>query len=278
MSDDLKFGLSDLEVGDDLDVSMDNDTYQDQANPAPPAQGNYRVKALGIKAKTTKEGKTVYEQGARGENYPIFQIPQIEIVEGLGDGVTRKVGIFHDIKTKPFERFGVLVSGLGDLMRSYGTRNWSGLDPQDPDSGVSVLKEAFESGMLFTPQLDWEIYDAEGIKAALEATGLAQVAREDRDEEQKKLLGAIYNAGRIRGMKKFPFDAQRGKYQHVMLLEGFTYKHPVSGQPVTVECDSRTMEAKPVITKLHTAKAYDAGQVKIGAFAIKAPQTLAVAA
>ena len=40
MSEELKFGLSDLEVGDDLDVAMDNEDYQDQVNPAPPALGN----------------------------------------------------------------------------------------------------------------------------------------------------------------------------------------------------------------------------------------------
>lgn len=274
MSEELKFGLSDLEVGDDLDVAMDNEDYQDQVNPAPPALGNYRVKALGIELRKNKEQQPILED----QQYPIFTIPMVEIVEGLGDGVTRKVGIFHDVKTKPFARFGKPASGLGDLTRSYGTRNWRGLDPQDPDSGVAVLREAFEQGMGFTVQLDWGVYDGDGIKAALAATGLDKIAKEDRTDEQKKLLGAIYNAGRITGMKKFPYDADRGKFIHVLNLDGFTYKNPVTSQPVTVECESRTLEARATITRFFPAADYEAGRVKLGPIKVKAPVALAVAA
>ena len=270
MSDDYKFGLSDLALSDDLDVSMDNDTYEDQANPAPPVAGNYLVRALTLDAATKKTGELILED----DKFPIFRLGMIEIVEGLvdatGNPVSRKVGIFHDVKTKPFQRQGGgVASGIGDLTRAYGTRSWSGLDPENPESGISVLKEAFEQQATFAIALDWEAYDKAFIDAAFEQLSLKTgkelyASGEKREDAEKKLVNAIYNAGRVKGMRFFPFDSDRGKFLGVLARENVTFKNPMTNGLTTVEVDHRSLEAKPVITRFYPHKDVEAGRVKFG--------------
>lgn len=274
MNDELKFGLSDLEIGDDLDVSLDNDTYQDQANPAPPAAGNYRMKALSLEPKKNKEKKQILVD----DKFPIFVIGVVDIVEGLvdanGNPTTRKVGVFQDIGTKPFDRFGTPASGLGDLTRSYGTPNWKGLDPQDPDSGISRLKEAFEQGSLFTAQFDWSVYDKEFVDNAFAQLNLqAGLKAKDRSEEDRKLVNAIYREARVTGMRNFPY--QNGRFVHVLQRENVSFKHPVSGTIVTIEGDHRALEARGTLTKFYPNLDYEAGHVKLGPAKVKVPAGVA---
>lgn len=271
MTDELKFGLTDIEVGDDLDVSMDNETYQDQANPAPPATGIYNLKALSLQPRRNKEQEIILDRG-----YPIFTIGMAEIVEGLGDGVTRKFGLFHDVKTRPFDRYGTLSSGIGDLTRAYGTRNWKGLRADDPDSGISVLKEAFEQGFTFAVTLDWEGYDKEFVAAAREQLSIPEDA-EDRDDDQKKVLNAIYNTARVRGMKFFPFNESTGRFIPVLGREVVRFQNPVTNAVVAVEGDYRTLEAKPVITRFYAKSEVESGRVRFGPFNVKPAQLKLVA-
>jgi hypothetical protein len=260
MSDEKKFGLSDLVVGDDLDVSLDNDTYQDQANPAPPAQGNYRLRALSLDFRKDKNGNTILKQG-----FPVFVIGMAEIVEGLGDGVTRKVMLYQDVETRPFPRNGVPVSALGDLTRSYGTPNWNGLN-----EGIAVLKEAFESNAAFTAQLDWSIYDKDLVTLAYEQLGIqAGIASADRDEDEKKLINAIYKAARVTGQRFFPYNPSTGRFSHVFVRDNVTIKHPVTGSSIVIEGEHRTFEARNTITRYYPAADYAAGRVKLGPANVK---------
>lgn len=258
MSDEYKFGLSDLEVGDDLNVEMDNERYQDQANPAPPAAGKYLANMVTLVSKTTREGKQVSEDG-----FPIFTLQTIEIIDGLGEGVTRKVAIFHDIKTKPFDRYGEVVSGLGDLTRSLGTENWRGLDPSDPNSGISRLKEAFETKVPFAAQYDWGVYDGDFIKAALEQLSIPS-DKDDRSDDDKKIVNAIYKAGRVTGMRFFPFNEKTGRFSHVLVRDNVTMKNPVTNANVVIEGDRRALEARLQITKFIPAGDVTGGRVVFG--------------
>ena len=74
-----KFGLSDLDLTDDLDVSMDNETYQDQSNPAPVAAGKYLATMLDLGYAKRKDGSPIKEN----DEYPIFRLNMIEIVAGV---------------------------------------------------------------------------------------------------------------------------------------------------------------------------------------------------
>jgi len=273
---DAKFGLSDLVVSDDLDVSLDNEVYQDQANPAPPTKGNYRFRALSIDQKKARKGENEGQPILEAGKFPIFVLGQAEIIEGLGDGITRKVGLFHDIKTRPFDRFGSVASGIGDLTRSYGTANWRGLDPQDPDSGVSRLREAYDTNQSFVAQLDWAVYDSKFVEAALEqlADQIGE-SKETRSDDEKKVVNAIYNTARRQGQQNFPYNDANGKFSNVLVLENVTFKHPVSGGIVEVEVEHRTLEARPTLTRFYPAQEVAAGRVKIGPFNVKPAQRAA---
>lgn len=267
-NEDLKFGLDELEVGDDLDIAYNPDEYNDQANPAPPAAGNYRIKALSLTPRRDKEQKVVKED----DKYPIFVIGMAEIVEGLVDGndqpITRKFGLFSDVKTKSFDRYGVPASGLNDLIRSYGLGAYRGLD-----EGILLLREAFDTGSAFTAQLDWSVYDKAFIDAALEQFDIPKNKLE-RSEEERKLNGAIYKAGRIQGMKYFPFS--NGRFIPVYQRTNVKFTNPNTNQPLVVSVEHRSLEAKPVLTRYYSATEFDGGRVKLGPFNTK-PQALKAA-
>lgn len=266
---DFTFGLDNLEFEDDIEIGVDNDTYVDQADPAPIATGNYRLRALSFVPRTTKEGKPVKVK----DKYPVFVIPQVEVVEGLGEGVTRKVGIFQDVNTEPKQRYGGnVVSDLGDLTRSYGTPNWSGLT-----EGIAVLREAFDGQALFTAQLDWSLYDSAFIKAAIAQLNIP-ADKTARSDDDKKVLNAIYNAGKTRGMRFFPFNEKSGTFSHIVSRENMKFTNPVSNSLVEIEVDARTLEARPTITRYYSNVEYTQGKVKLGPFKVKPAQQKGVIA
>jgi hypothetical protein len=238
-----KFGIGDLAVGDDLDISLNNDDYQDQANPAPPAKGNYELRTLALGVRKTKEGALVLQGG----KFPILVLEQVEIVDGYqdqnGNTVVRKVSLFQDVETRVFDRYGASASQLNDLMRAYGAPNYSGLD-----EAKNILKEMFETQATFRAQLDWGAYDKLFIEAAREQLEIPE-ARENRDDNEKKILNAIYKQGRITGMQNFPFA--NGRFTHVLRLGDTAFKNPVTNQTVTIEVENRTIEARPIIGRYY---------------------------
>lgn len=265
-----KFGLSDLDLTDDLDVSMDNETYQDQSNPAPVAAGKYLATMLDLGYAKRKDGTPIKEN----DEFPIFRLNMIEIVDGLGEGVTRKVGLFQDVKTKPFTRpGGGVVSNLGDLARALGTDSWSGLS-----EGVSRLQEAYESNATFAAQYDWGIYDAAFLEAAFAQLKIAPKAadRDSDNADEKKLVGALYKAARVTGMRFFPVRADGG-FSHVLPRQNVAFTNPVTNQQVVIEGDQRTFEAKLQITRYFPKAEFEAGRVVLGPSKVK-PAALPVAA
>lgn len=269
MSNELNFGLADLEITDDLNVSMDNETYQDQANPAPPVAGNYGAKAVKIEPAKNKNQEPIFENS--DPRFPIFRLQTVELVDGVDS--PRKVAIFQDIKTKPFDRYGSASSQLGDITRAYGTESWQGIR-----AGLELLQEAAQQGNVFYAQYDWSVYDKAFIDAALVQFELKDVAKDDRTDEQKKLLNAVYKAGRVTGMGRFPFNEKTGKFSHVLPLGDVTFKNPVTNSNVTVEVDGRTLEARLTITRFFPKSDVEGGRVKpIGPLNIK-PKLVAVAA
>ncbi len=272
MSDELKFGLDDLEVADDLDVSLDNETYQDQVNPAPPVAGNYGVRALSLDYKKfgkghDKEGLPVLVDG----KFPVLVIGMAEIVEGLGDGVTRKVGLFTELGTKPFDRFGSSASGMNDLARSYGLPNYTGIA-----DGISLLKEAFEANSVFAIGTDWTVYDSDFVEAAFEQLELDRnVKWDERDEDEAKLVNVIYRAARTTGMRNFPYDAARGRFSHVLQLGDVTFENPITKANVTITVPHRAIEARIKVTSFIPKQAIETGRKKLGPINVKVPKAVA---
>ena len=86
----------------------------------------------------------------------------------------------------------------------------------------------------FQVRLDWEAYDSEGAKAALEAAGI-NVRYADMTEEEKQTANAIYKGMKISGMNRFP-------------------AHPTAKGvrlPVWKSQAGNTVEAKSTITKFY---------------------------
>jgi hypothetical protein len=281
MSEDIKFGLTDLDVSDDLDVALDNDTYQDQANPAPVAAGDYmfRLSAGSIRPALyrggEKKGQPLFRT-VNGQSYPILSLGVVEIVDGLGDGVTRKVGLFQDIHTFNYERDGKNVSQIGDLARSIGLGNYQGIN-----EALLLLEEAQQSGATFAAQLDWESgFDKEFVEAATEQLGLKGIDRADLTDEQRKLANAIqYRYSKVQGMKLFPYNPATGRFSPTLVRGNVAMK--VGEKNLVIEVPTRTLEARAIIPvyfndmKFISRERVDSGRVTFGP---KSQKPVAVAA
>jgi hypothetical protein len=295
MSEDIKFGLSDLDINDDLDISLDNDTYQDQANPAPVAHGDYLLRLLsddGAKQRDSitpavirngdKKGTQV-KRKVNGVEYPVFQLNTVEIVDGLGDGVTRKVSLFQEITTSSYERDGQNVSQIGDLARALGLGNFRGLGELVP-----MLQEAMQSGATFGATLDWESgFDKEFVTAALEQLELPINAKGYFDysvatDDQKKLNYAIQRYSKVTGMRNFPYNESTQRFSHVAQRENVTFTNPVTKAKVTIEVPKRTLgEARAIIKvdfrdlKFIPRERVDSGRVTFGPRTVKPAAAIA---
>jgi hypothetical protein len=276
--DEIKFGLSDMEISDDLNVSLNNDEYQDQANPAPPAYGDYLLRLLSSDGSKTKDSITpaIYRAGEKkgqqrfktvnGVAFPVLNIGVVEIVEGLGDGVTRKVGLFQDIETNPYEREGKEVSQLGDFARSLGLPNYSGIG-----EAVKLLAEAQQSGAMFGATLDWESgYDKAFVDAAFEQLDLPRKYA-DQSPEQAKLANTINRWAKVTGMRNFPYNAATGRFSHIAQRGNVVITDPNTKNKVTIEVPSRTLgEARAVLKvdfrdiKFISRERVDSGRVVFG--------------
>jgi len=197
-------GFAEMVLSDDLDVSMDPETYADQSGPSPVPAGNFNVRVVKHGPRKNKEGQAILTDG----KYPIIALEQIEIVEP-DEFAGRKVMLFQDIRTKPFERFDpvrgmkVLASGLGDITRAFDQREgWSGLR-----AGLELLDQFLAENATMRVQLNWTAYDKDYVEQTFDEMGGKDALSKDEQNE-------VYNKARLRGMKKFP-KLPNGKFSHI---------------------------------------------------------------
>lgn len=275
MSDE-KFGLDDLIVGDDLDVALDNESYQDQIRNTPVPFGDYSLRLLEVGVVQYRGGEKKGQPILRAGKYPSLEIRMAEIIEGLGDGVTRKVGFLtpDGISTKGFDREGKVVTQANDLARSFGFDDYRTFD-----EFRSQLKEAIATGRPFAATLDWETnQDTEFVKAAAEQLGLpvndkGYVVREKLTDEQKKLANLVqYRYSKVQGMGRFP-QRDNGSFSPIIVRGNVTMK--TDSGDVVIEVPERTLEARNVIpTYFQTLQfishdVVESGRVKFGPKAAK---------
>lgn len=239
--------ISDIGLEDDLDVAVDSDSYQDQADPAPILAGDYRAKVVShsLRQEFGDDGKPNGNIKLVDGRFPIIVLEQVEIIEGLDN--PRKVGLFQDVTTKPFDRYGTKASGLGDLTRSFDqTRSWRGLQ-----EGLATLREFIEQGGNFVAAYNWTAYDKEFVAAAFEQLGVSR-NRSERNDNENKIVNAIYKAAKVRGMNNFPPAREGGAFpSHMLQRENVSFKNPVTNQTVTVEVPHRVIEARAEITRFY---------------------------
>jgi hypothetical protein len=153
--------LSDYNFEDIIDdLQVDSESYPDSkagTGVALPLPGTYLVKAHGVDYKKKRDGGLVMWK----EKYPIASIQVVEIVEP--SEVARKVGVFHDVPTMPFERDGRMASQIADVLRSMDA------DAAVTGSGqvISQTMDRLKAGFEFRVRLDYRAYDSDFMKAEL---------------------------------------------------------------------------------------------------------------
>lgn len=177
--------IADLPVVDDLNVPVDPTAYADQANPLPPLPGLYRFIVTKAEPARNKQNEIILQEG----KFPIISVKTVKIVEGLGDGVERGLGIFQDIRTKPGvrkDKYGrdTAVSDFYDFLRAYDAR-----ESFDFEQGKQLLQRYLETNQSFVAELTWGALDFDYVKAEQEKAG-------GKDKLSKEVSNAIWSKAR----------------------------------------------------------------------------------
>lgn len=179
-----EFSIADLPVVDDLNVPVSAEEYVDQANPAPPKPGNYRLVVVKAAPRVNKEGKLVLAD----DKYPTIVIEQAKIVEPVEN--ERAFGAFTDVRTKPFERKNasggaVPASDLQDLLRGFDeTTNFEGFEHMK-----QLLQQHLDQNTPLLAQLAWTGYDKDYVEGEFAKAG-------GKDNVSKEVANAIYAKAR----------------------------------------------------------------------------------
>jgi hypothetical protein len=197
----------DYDLVDDLEVSVDAETYQDRLNPAPPPTGNYRVKILkwGL---AEYEGKLTLDANAKGERtLPRLKVEQIEILEPF-PYVDRKVMLYQDFKFRSFDRAGENASEFADLLRGLNQE----VSFRGTKEGLKVFADNVDNNSLVVT-LDWTAYDGEYVRERFN-TLFGKDSYTDLTPDERRQAGEIYKKARVNGMKNFRLPT--GKISHVI--------------------------------------------------------------
>lgn len=200
----------DFDFVDDMNVGVDPETYPDQANPAPPPAGNYLCRVTKFDVQRDKEGKAVIYKNAQGElAYPVYIIEQVEVMEPSAFA-GRKIGLFQQVSTKPYNRQGELVSQMGDLLRC--------LDQTVSARGTRATIEAVLDLIATTAipiRLDWAANDFGFVKAKFDEL-FGGKRYSELSGSDKNVANGIYKQSKCVGMRNFP-ELANGRRNHVWI-------------------------------------------------------------
>lgn len=180
--------LHELVVDDDLDIDVSPEGYIDQANPKPPLPGIYRFQPVGkLVQRMNADGKPQLTDG----KFPSYTIMRAKIVEP--DDCAEEFGLFHDIRTKPFERQGHAASDVADICRAIDQT----VQPESYDykGWLDLLQELLGSGGQFVAELGWSAYDAQYVEQEFELRGVTKANA--KDKLTKEVLKEIYKKAKL---------------------------------------------------------------------------------
>lgn len=190
----MSFAIADLPVVDDLNVPVSAEDYVNQASPAPAKPGNYRIVVTKSAVRTNKDNTLLLVDG----KFPIIVLEQAKIVEPTD--AERGIGLFADVRTKPFERKGaqgqaVPASDLYDLLHAFDdSMNIDGFE-----HAKQLLQQYLDGSTPFYVQIGWTGYDKAFVDSEFEALAQAGTAKAD---VSKDVSNAIYAKAR-KGTKDF---------------------------------------------------------------------------
>ncbi len=154
----------DFDINDDLAVGEDY-TGQQPGNK-PPLPGNYQFKPEKWNYKTGKDGKPVLYKDRNGNpTYPVLSLVMAEISDPMEYG--RRVALFQDVASNPFDRNGQVASQAADLLKA--------LDPSATASNtgevLAKVADALNAGQPFKARLDYSAYDKAAAAANVALLG-----------------------------------------------------------------------------------------------------------
>lgn len=164
-------------TADDIQVAPDSE-YVDGGGRSLPSEGTYDFIVRDFEAITPKDEPTLF----RG-----FNLKEVEIVSE-GDAKGKRLYNMR-VWATTYERNGVRVSGLGDLLRAIDqTASWS-----TPAEAGMILQKAKDQKEVFRVKIGWEAFDQEYYD---EKEGPLM---ENKSPEQK----ALRKEATVKGMRNF---------------------------------------------------------------------------
>lgn len=178
--------VEDFIIEDDLKV--DENYKVADSGPRPPLPGTYAFTTSKWGFRKNADGELVLWKDSQGNpRYPVIGLTTLEIVDPFEFG--RKVVVFQDVSTKPFEREGSMVSNAADLLRSFD----AGVQAGNTSEVLAMLTDRLNDGQaVFKARLDYEAYDGEFAKAEIARAG-------GKAALSPKELNAVYDRAKIRG-------------------------------------------------------------------------------
>lgn len=196
----MSVDLNELNLLDDLDIeTAPAGEYKDPSGPSPLPAGKYRFRLLDWEFDKDRDGNM------RNPRQPGVVLT-LEVADGDYSG--RKVR-FLRVRSAPFERNGVRVSQLGDLIRAFdSTNSYTG------KAKFEALARWQAAGATFEAKVDWRGFDMDHYKNVLSEEGFAA---DDKSQEARMAKRKAGDAATIKGMRKFP---TRANGTHEPTVEG----------------------------------------------------------
>jgi hypothetical protein len=205
----MSFNIDDVQILDDLDVSVDQNDYVERQEPLPLTKGNYGVRIKSFDLRKLRDSEELQLQDGK---YPIIVLQMVEIADAGQETnmVGRPVALYQDIRTKPFTRTDNTTgetsqaNALGDLVRSADpSASFTGLK-----EGLALLQSLVAQGAVFYAPFDWEARDSSAAREAIEE--LESRARQNGEDVHGSAVrtarSAIYKKFTRKGMKNFKND------------------------------------------------------------------------
>lgn len=190
-----------LDILDAAGFNFENpDAYPESGGAKLPATGNYAAKVEKYDFARNKAKEPIFDAGPLGpKTFPIITIQSIRIVEGLGEGVTPKVGLLQQVRTKTFPRDGGTGSEAQDWLRAFDATRSSN---RTPNEQVALLDQFIKEGLIFRARFDWFAEDWEGRQAEFDRLG--HDPKNGKNRLTPEQVKNIYNKFRVTSMSKFP--------------------------------------------------------------------------
>ena len=169
------------------DISIGEDFTEPQLGPTPPKPGIYQFKAEKFQFRRDKDGNMVRWNDSKGNpTYPVLGLTTVSITEPAE--MARKVVLFQDVSSKPFDRDGAFVSNAADLLRSID----ADVATNNTGETLAELVSRLNGVHSFRGRLDVEAYDKQHVENEFVRLG-------GRDSLTKDEVNKVYNSAKIRG-------------------------------------------------------------------------------